>query len=549
MSSRKPQIVIRADASESIGTGHVMRMVALAQALRARSASVTFAVHTCPEPLLQRLRAQGFEIVQLSGSNDAQETVRLAKACDAAWVITDGYAFDHAFQTTVRVAGIRLLCVDDHGYCDDWAADALLNQNLHAAGKRAAYAVPLAMLGTDFALLREEFWRKPVAHEVCEHQRVLVTMGGVDPPNATRLIAEALALVSLPHLRVTVLMGRANPHRASVEAICAQHPQRFELLDGVERMSSLLEEMDAVITAGGSTCWEVLWAGKPAAVLVIADNQQPIADALATQGLMLALGRCEALSVPELAARLETWLLALPTVSPAQRMDGKGARRVAAVLDGKFSITIATAGEGWLRSELDALKTALETEGHRVVFASKSEEMKGGDFLLLLSYWGIVPPSVLGSYLHSLVVHASDLPNGRGWSPATWRILEGQSVLPICLLEAEEKVDRGDIYYRDAIVLEGHELIAEWREQITRKTIELCLRFIHDYPQVLARRERQPDTGSCYARRTPADSQLDPSKTLEQLFNLLRVADNAAYPAFFDYLGYRYLLKIEKASP
>lgn len=553
-------VLIRADAGGAIGTGHVMRMIALGQGLRERGATVSFVIARCPDALTARLRIDGFTVEHLvncepGGRDDARQTAAFAAACDAKWIILDGYAFGSDYQLECRKGGRFLLCMDDHQYCDTWCVDALLNQNLHAPQLREEYATGASgaalWLGADFALLRKEFWRRSqrVLDRNDRFLRILITMGGADPPNATTLIMEALALIRAVPMRVSVLAGADNSHRQNLEAFCSQHPDRFEILPATEQMAPLLEQVDCVITAGGSTCWEVLWAGKPAAVLVIAENQAPIAQSLQDQGLMLSLGRYEDASLDQLATQLQHWLNAPSALSTPRRVDGKGARRVAAALDGRFAVTLATAGEGWLRPHLESLQRSLEAAGHRVQVTSRPDEMAGGDFLFLLSYWGIVPSAVLDRYLHSLVVHASDLPNGRGWSPMTWAILEGRSRFPICLLEADEKVDRGDIYFRDEMMLSGHELINEWRQTIASKTTELCLRFVHDYPDVLATRERQLEAGTYYPRRTPADSQLDPSKTIEQLFNQLRVADNSAYPAYFDHLGHRYLLKIEDAPP
>ncbi len=554
------QVVIRADAGPLVGLGHVMRMIALAQALQDRGAAVVFVVLSCPEALIARLGAEGFRVEQLtdcqSGStDDAQRTVAIATALNARWIILDGYAFGSDFQLVCTDSCARVLCVDDCHYSDRWHAAALLNQNLHALSERHTYSLiaPDAglWLGPRFALMRREFWRAPrlTVDRDGHARRVLVSMGGADGPNATALILEALALLRDQQPRVSVLVGISNSHRVQLEALCGQYGSRFEIIDGVTDMASLLEQVDAVITAGGSTCWEVLWARKPAAVLVIADNQQPIADSLQEQGLMFSLGRIGDATALELAGRLEEWLWNMQVPKNACPVDGKGARRVAAALDGRYSVTIATASEGWLMPHLASLKAALEAANCLVHVVSSIDQMKGGDFLLLLSYWAIVPQEVLEKYLHSLIVHESDLPEGRGWSPATWAILAGNNRIPLCLLEAAERVDSGDIYLRSEIHLEGHELVQEWRGILAAKVVEMCLQFIATFPAIASAPDKQPLAGTYLPRRHPADSQLDACKTLVQQFNLLRTVDNASYPAFFDHLGHRYLLRIEKATP
>lgn len=175
----------------------------------------------------------------------------------------------------------------------------------------------------------------------------------------------------------------------------------------------------------------------------------------------------------------------------------------------------------------------------------KYEEIQAGEILVLLSCEKILKDLSLNK--HNLIVHESALPEGKGWAPLTWQVLEGKNNIPITLFEASEKVDAGPIYYQDEINLEGHELNPEIRHIQGKKTIEMVLRFIDDYPNVKG--VPQDDNQEFfYIRRNPKDSQLETNKTLDEQFNLLRVCDNERYPAYFVKNGHKYLLKIEKSS-
>ena len=160
----------------------------------------------------------------------------------------------------------------------------------------------------------------------------------------------------------------------------------------------------------------------------------------------------------------------------------------------------------------------------------------------MLSYFKILPPSFLRKNKHNLVVHESNLPKGKGWSPLTWQILEGSNEIPIVLFEATKDVDSGDIYLKDVIKLNGYELIDEIREKQATKTKELVLKFLELYPNVLPLKQKGKET--FYRRRTPEDSKLKIDKSLKEQFSLLRVVDNDKYPAFFVYKGHTYVLKI-----
>ena len=138
------------------------------------------------------------------------------------------------------------------------------------------------------------------------------------------------------------------------------------------------------------------------------------------------------------------------------------------------------------------------------------------------------------------MVHESALPRGQGWSPMTWQILESASTIPITLFEATAELDTGPIYMQQQIELQGHELVEEWRALQAQVTFELCLAWFDRYRVVAAAAQPQHGEASYYRRRRPADSQLDPERSLAEQFNLLRVVDHQRYPAFFDHRGRRY---------
>ena len=138
----------------------------------------------------------------------------------------------------------------------------------------------------------------------------------------------------------------------------------------------------------------------------------------------------------------------------------------------------------------------------------------------------------LARHRYNLVVHESALPQGQGWSPLTWQILEGASSNPITLFEAAAELDAGPIYLQKQIRLRGHELVDEWRALQASATFELCLDWFDRHQEVVLAANPQYGEASYYPRRRTADSQLDPDLSLAEQFNLLRVVDNERYGAF-----------------
>jgi len=198
--------------------------------------------------------------------------------------------------------------------------------------------------------------------------------------------------------------------------------------------------------------------------------------------------------------------------------------------------------DGWIDPYTQELRGHLDQRGHEVQCIDDYRYLTEGHLAFFLSCTSVVPPEYLQKHEHNLVVHGSDVPEGRGWSPVHWQVLEGKDKIPIVLMEAAEDVDTGDVYLRDNIQLEGTEVLTDIRTKVGEKTKELVLDFVNTYPDI----EGVPQNGepSYYPRRTPEDSELDPDRTLNEQFNLLRIVDNEQYPAFFRKNGEKYILKI-----
>lgn len=198
----------------------------------------------------------------------------------------------------------------------------------------------------------------------------------------------------------------------------------------------------------------------------------------------------------------------------------------------------------WIAPFGEQLTSLIIKGGDTARFCVRHDEIVDVDIVFYIGCIRISPPEVLSRAKYNLVVHESDLPKGRGMSPLTWQIIEGESEIPICLLEAVDEIDAGPVIYRDWMHFEGHELVDELRYKQGQMTIDLCRRFLS---------EKQPVSGTeqigavgFYPRRTPVDSALDPQISIAKQFDLLRTVDNNRYPAFFDLNGHRYKLQITK---
>lgn len=174
-------------------------------------------------------------------------------------------------------------------------------------------------------------------------------------------------------------------------------------------------------------------------------------------------------------------------------------------------------------------------------------ELPGGDILFLVSCSQIIEKAERKKYRSTLTLHASDLPKGRGWSPYIWSILGGANQVTVTLLEASDPVDSGSIWLKTTFQLEGHELLPEINAKLFAAEIALMTRVVEQFDSIKPI-QQIGDPGPYMKRRTLADSRLDPNKTIAEQFDLLRVVDSQRYPAYFDYKGKRYFIKIKKAD-
>jgi UDP-2,4-diacetamido-2,4,6-trideoxy-beta-L-altropyranose hydrolase len=298
-------LLIRCDANVVMGTGHVMRCLALAQAWQDAGGNITYAMAEATPSIEARLSIAGIKVVRLpvppGGAEDSARTCDLAREEKAEWVVVDGYQFESAYQTALRAAGRKVLLVDDHGDAAPYSADVVLNQNVHASEglyqNRAAHT--RLLLGPRYILLRREFafWRKRTFQIAPRARRILVTMGGSDPDNVTEQILRIL--LAEPDLELTVVVGGSNPHFANIAQLVEKVNRPIRLLRDVSDMPALMVWADLVVGGAGTTSWEMCMMGLPAALCVLAPNQEKIAEELARLGAVAHLGSSERLSADE----------------------------------------------------------------------------------------------------------------------------------------------------------------------------------------------------------------------------------------------------------
>lgn len=209
-------------------------------------------------------------------------------------------------------------------------------------------------------------------------------------------------------------------------------------------------------------------------------------------------------------------------------------------------LTIAVCSDfaSWINEQVGTVLLEWLTQGHACVWGHDAESMPAADLCFFLSYGKIVNAAVRARFGLSLVVHASDLPKGRGWSPTSWMVLQGERMMPVTLLEAVDDVDAGDIFGQVWFDVRDTDLVDDWRRKLAQATEHLVLEFVDGFPESRLSRRSQVGEATYFRKRKPKDSQLDTSKSLAEQFGLFQIADNRNYPVWFTHSGMEFVLEI-----
>lgn len=284
-------ILIRTDASVSIGSGHVMRCLTIAEGLRKKGHDVVFYMKPLPGHLIGLAELRGFSVVN--------------EFCAADVCIIDHYGLDEKWEKSIRSLVKKIVVIDDlANRVHD--CDLLLDQNVVPHFEtRYDLLVPkhcVKLLGPKYLIMRDEFieQRKQIRNRTGEVRRLLVFMGGTDPTGETMKVMRALERCSFEWIDVVV--GSGNPDREQIQAICEK--QGFHFHCQINYIALLMAQADFSIGAGGSTTWERCYVGLPSSSTIVAVNQIESTETAATLGTVWNVGWHEQVTVETYEALL-----------------------------------------------------------------------------------------------------------------------------------------------------------------------------------------------------------------------------------------------------
>ena len=356
----KVNVIIRADASVKIGSGHVMRCLTLAEKLKENGSTVSFICREHEGNLIDLIEKKGFDVKRLPKctelsifSNEIDKSKLIYLGCtleedaeatknavldigDIDLIIVDNYAIDERWEREFRYLTKSIMVIDDLADRKH-ECDYLLDQNFFLEKNRYKKLVPprcKLMLGPEYALLRNEFTEQLNLQnkKINKTKELLIFFDGSDEENLTKNTLEALQKVNIKNINIDVVVGSSNPHKKEIKKLAAQIKNTKYHIQ-IDYMAKLMANADLAIGAGGSTTWERCCLGLPSAIITLADNQIETTIAQNEAGLIHYLGHFDKTSVEDISKALNTILTSpvkLQQMSERIKklVDGKGAEKV-----------------------------------------------------------------------------------------------------------------------------------------------------------------------------------------------------------------------------
>ena len=356
--------IIRADASLDIGTGHVMRCLTLADELQTRDIASYFITRPHRGNIIDVIKQRGHQCIVLSNivssasdllkgyekwlgctpEQDAKEVINCIKHLNADICIVDHYALDVRWENLLRKK-IKKVCVIDDLANRNHNCDLLIDQNVGRVATDYSPLVPSEcelLLGPEFSLLRNEFnlfrYDSLLNKTRSKMRSIIISMGGIDQANATAKVLHSLKKCKIPNnCEITIIMGGKSPWLAEVEKLSLEIPWKSRIIIDTSEMAKLLSQHDLAIGAAGSSAWERCALGIPTIMVVVAENQNVIAENLHQRGAAIVLWSIDAIQ-SELINQFDyinehPALLDEMSSRCALLTDGSGIKKVVAIVE------------------------------------------------------------------------------------------------------------------------------------------------------------------------------------------------------------------------
>ena len=212
----------------------------------------------------------------------------------------------------------------------------------------------------------------------------------------------------------------------------------------------------------------------------------------------------------------------------------------------KIKFQILTSKKSWffLNQKKNILKKYKKYFSKKIK-KSHTQIKDRNDIVIIMSYYKIIPKKYLKKSKHNLVVHESNLPKGRGFSPLYWQILDGKTNIVFSLFECSEKMDAGNIYFKKKFKFSPNLIFEEIKIKQMNSALSLIEKFFYNYSKKKKFKSyRQKGKSSIFKRIKQNMSKLDINKSIKSQMNIIRTRDNENFPSFFIYKRKKFVIKV-----
>lgn len=281
------KIAIRADGSGIIGMGHIMRCMAIAKEIISRNIDVIFICKyfEVANNILKNNNIKYINIVSDSLSNELEEMKCIVLENNIDYLITDSYFFDEHYLVEMKKCVKVLISIDDNKLYN-YPSDIVINGNIYAEDLDYLNIKSKLLLGTNYCILRDEFKGDDNYCVRKNVKKILITMGGSDINNFTDYILEAISDIDL---RIYVIIGPGFRNIDNLKVKYEKH-SNINFIFNPKSMKQFMLRTDIVISASGSTIYELSSIGVPTIIISQAENQLMAAKKVAKYSMMIDLG-------------------------------------------------------------------------------------------------------------------------------------------------------------------------------------------------------------------------------------------------------------------
>lgn len=380
---------IRADASEQLGIGHVMRCLALSEELIKQNHEVIFICKETNPHIARLIKEKGCVLLLMDNDifvdveHESEHVIQLIvgryNVQQEDWLIIDHYSLDINFERNLRKVFTNIMVVDD--LADRFHdCDFLLDSSSNVS-KRDLYSCLISpsaiqLLGPEYTLLRGEFIETREALSPQDKRginKIFVCFGGTDPTNETIKTIKALQPIMNENMQVNVVLGK--PNSRIEQWMIRNTSEHMQLYIQPSSIAAIMSSCDLAICAGGGMTWERYCLGLPGLVIAVAENQLELAQQGQLLGIDRYIGQSESVQEQDITQivmqtiNYSEWLKEARTKA-MDLIDGKGASRVVKLLtEHKRCIELRDVVEDdvfflWeCRNETEARMNSAHTEG------------------------------------------------------------------------------------------------------------------------------------------------------------------------------------------